>query len=175
MCIRDRLFPIAVSGMQHKVVWSPSPISSANANLIKSSISLSIFYSILIDCIIAVFPSARYVMFTRYSPEDVGSFPTRKPLSFLSAWCTTENPEGLFELKNEDNIETASLPLHFLEELGKATSTTLSIAPDREEAFPEMCIRDRRWPGQYIFIGRVSSTAFCGQLLFRSNESGIYL
>ena len=35
-------------------------------------------------------------------------------------------------------METASLPIHILEELGKATSTTLSIAPDREEAFPAL-------------------------------------
>ena len=35
------LFPISVAGMQHKVVWSPSPISSANARRISSAISCS--------------------------------------------------------------------------------------------------------------------------------------
>ena len=37
-------FPIAVSGIQHKVVWSPSPISSAKAKSINSSINCSFVF-----------------------------------------------------------------------------------------------------------------------------------
>ena len=39
--IKRWLFPISVGGMQHKVVWSPSPMSSAKARRIRSAISCS--------------------------------------------------------------------------------------------------------------------------------------
>jgi hypothetical protein len=95
-------------------------------------------YSILIDCITTLSPFNLYVTFTRNSPLDVGSLPTRKPLSFLSALCTTEKPVGLFVSKKVFNIATAPLPSHFFEEPGTAISTWLSIEDVSEDTFPDL-------------------------------------
>ena len=48
------------------------------------------------------------------------------------------NPVGLFPPKKAFSIETASFALHFLDEPGRAISTSLSIDPLSDEALPPL-------------------------------------
>ena len=63
-----------------------------------------------------------YVMLTRYSRPDVCIFPTTKPPSFLSAWCTTVKPDGVLPWKNRLRMAPASAGLPFCAAPGTAMS-----------------------------------------------------